>query len=312
MAISYLTIAAGTGSCSRLSFWSAQAIEKYTGLHSIRAGDAIKALIAEGHIALGKKSSRTRPRYEFRSYEEGGNASQEKLIWLPNTLITGTPSGEKSPARRLRSRGDLDSLRLLIDLYQVQYLSAEGGISRTVLRKEYERKKCGESGRHVVWGFVEGHEVSFDHPITRFWKTKKNGLWRPLQTLQDMGLLEIVPHLVENSNSDCEPIHGFGWDGVGEPIEIEVGKAADEAGKRLLGLLHLSVAQKVDCVQMFAPAWDTQPDVQMVGVYRLTYRPQTELTANWYRRISESAQEWFETYQQIRSPNRTFHAVSGF
>ncbi len=44
-------------------------------------------------------------------------------IWLPNTLVTGSGSGEEAPVKRLRSAGDLWTLRLLIELYHAHNLT---------------------------------------------------------------------------------------------------------------------------------------------------------------------------------------------
>jgi hypothetical protein len=38
------------------------------------------------------------------------------MIWLPNTLVTGTSKGEPSPVRRVRQCGNLDALRLLVEV----------------------------------------------------------------------------------------------------------------------------------------------------------------------------------------------------
>ena len=172
MAASYLCIATGTGGGNRTSYWSAQAVEKYTGLHNTRATAAIGELIAADFVRRGEKSSRTRPMYELQTYQriveamlsaacvdealkcavervrkglslspvdkvradrlvktavmwrEGNRYTLHpplvefaaELIWLPNTLVTGTGLGEASPLKRLRSRGDIWALRLLIDL----------------------------------------------------------------------------------------------------------------------------------------------------------------------------------------------------
>jgi len=174
MAAAYLCIATGTGGGNRISFWSAQAVEKYTGLHNSRATATIGELIAADFVHRGEKSSQTRPVYELQTYQtiveamlraacvdetlecvtarvrHGSNLSPvdrrgadrlvkmgvmwregnrytldppavesaAELIWLPNTLVTGTTQGEASPVKRLRSRGDIWALRLLIDLYQ--------------------------------------------------------------------------------------------------------------------------------------------------------------------------------------------------
>ena len=70
LATAYLTIAAGTGSSNRVSFWSAQAIEKYTGLHGTRATKAIGELTETGYLLRGESASRTRPVYEIQPYEK--------------------------------------------------------------------------------------------------------------------------------------------------------------------------------------------------------------------------------------------------
>jgi hypothetical protein len=362
VAAAYLGIATGTGSGNRVSFWSAQAIEKFTGLHNVRATAAIRELIAAGFVRLRDDSSRTRPIYELQSYldivgglqrtvcsdgpeakvlaalRRGRNLSPKEeviarrlavagiifceggdkfssdpppaepaaqLIWLPNTLFTGTAQRESSPVKRLRSLGDLNALRLLIDLYQAQNLSADGGISRAALRHEYERKKCGERGKHIIWRFKSKQSLALCHSSTKtFWDPKmaNNLIFSTLETLKSMALLEIVPHLVENANNDCEPIHGFGWDGAGEDLEMELGRAADQAAQHMLGEARLYTAVTEDGIEMMAPVWNTQANVQMVGVYRLTYRPHTQMTADWCRRMNERAVEWLGIYQQLNPP----------
>ena len=244
--------------------------------------------------------------------------SAADLIWLPNTLVTGTAKGEASPLKRLRSRGDIWALRLLIDLYHAQNLSADGGIGRNVLRHGYERKKYGERGHHVVWGFRAEQSWAMSHSSTKaFWDRQaagdleENPIWSAVGALKDMGLLTIVPHLVENTSHDCEPIHGFGWNGVGEEVERQLGAAADDAGRYIIGEQRLYTAESVDGVDMLVPVWKTQTEVQMVGVYRLTYRPQTQLTADWLRRIHQKSSEWMEVYEKIGPPRNEVPLASG-
>jgi hypothetical protein len=52
-----------------------------------------------------------------------------ELIWLPNTLVTGTTKGEEPPVKRLRATGDIETLRLLVDLYGAHNLRDDGGIA---------------------------------------------------------------------------------------------------------------------------------------------------------------------------------------
>ena len=60
--------------------------------------------------------------------------------------------------------------------------------------------------------------------------TGETDIWRAIQSLEDLGLLVEIPHLVENSSLTCEPIHGLSWDGEGEPAEQELAIAALAAG----------------------------------------------------------------------------------
>ena len=297
-AVSYLTIAAGTGRSNLVSQWSANAVETYSGLHSSRAKAAISELLAEGFLIRKPLSSRTRPVYELQSFSDVLEAARVRLIveselnrniververgskvapadkkfaarmvlggtlwkkgdrfcaelpaveeatnliWLPNSLVTGTDRGEQSPIKRLRSRGDIWSLRLLIDLYHAQNLSADGGISRTVLRSPFAKEKCGEHGRHILWGFSPGESRFADRaPSTEaFWESAecngnpggKTAIWSAVRSLEDLGLLVEIPHLVENSSLTCEPIHGLSWDGKGEPEEEQLARAAAAAGR---------------------------------------------------------------------------------
>jgi hypothetical protein len=62
-AVSYLVIAAGTGGDQRTSFWSAHAIEKYTGIARGRAASSIKLLLANGVARLHESSTPKHPGY---------------------------------------------------------------------------------------------------------------------------------------------------------------------------------------------------------------------------------------------------------
>jgi hypothetical protein len=50
------------------------------------------------------------------------------------------------------------------------------------------------------------------------------------------------------------------------------------------------------------PVWGTLPDVQLIGIFRLRYRPHTSLTADWYRRHMENAAVWLKEYREIGPP----------
>jgi hypothetical protein len=156
------------------------------------------------------------------------------LIWLPNTLVTGTERGEDSPVRRLRSAGDIWTLRLLIDLYHAQNLRDDGGISPTLLWQEFTRMEVGEQGIFTMWAFkpeqiwvswrgcIKAHharpKVADNHPIHE-----------SVRNLKNQGLMTFVPHLWDNKcggeSAQAEIIHAYGVGGSGE----ERGRGAPRA-----------------------------------------------------------------------------------
>jgi hypothetical protein len=129
-------------------------------------------------------------------------------IWLPNTIVTGTDKGEDSPIRRLRSAGDIWTLRLFVDLYSEHSLTANGGINPFVIRQNYERKLIGEQGLFNIWAFkpkqrtlwwvgpFKAHESrggSDPHPA-----------WKSVEILEKQGLLTFVSHLWESDSRQAK------------------------------------------------------------------------------------------------------------
>jgi hypothetical protein len=47
------------------------------------------------------------------------------------------------------------------------------------------------------------------------------------------------------------------------------------------------------------PVFDSYPNAQLVGVYRMRYRPRTYLTAEWLRRLESSHREWIPVYLRL-------------
>jgi hypothetical protein len=129
-------------------------------------------------------------------------AVEPEQIWLPNTIITGTHRNEELPIRRLRSAGDLWTLRLFIDLYHAQNLRDDGGISPAVLRQQYERKMVGEQGIFRIWAFRPGiRTIWWNGPFSPHETRKKakpeddHPIWDSVYRLERQGLLVFVPHL---------------------------------------------------------------------------------------------------------------------
>lgn len=242
-------------------------------------------------------------------YRQGDNYSldfpptEPDVIWLPNTIVTGTDRGEESPVRRLRSGGNVWTLRLFVDLYHAHNLRDDGGISPRVIREEYERKPAGRQGIFSVWAFRRGQQsISWTGPFAAHVqrpekKDQNHPLWENLDQLQKNGLLTFVPHLWESDSKDAEVLHAYGIEGIGgEQKEIEIGQAAHLAGQAMV--LEAKVDGLSGCY--LAPVKYTLPNVQMVGVVRLTYRPHTSRTANWFAELNEKAPHWIQLYRELR------------
>jgi hypothetical protein len=227
------------------------------------------------------------------------------LIWLPNTIITGTNKREPSPICRLRSAGDVWALRLLIDLYHAHNLSDNGGISPWVIRENYESKLVGEQEIFKVWAFKRANGTFWwEGPFGPHLKRPKSEnqdspAWESVRWLQNQGLLTFVPHLWENDSKQAEVLHSYGIRGIGgEPIEIEIANAAYATALSMVPSAKSAAAMR-EGYSYFAPVQSALPKVQMIGVARLTYRPRTRKTSDWYAELHKSAKAWITAYQNM-------------
>jgi hypothetical protein len=128
------------------------------------------------------------------------------LIWLPNELVTGAAS-EIPPLELLRQTQDTMALRLLVDLYHAHNLREDGGVTRRLLYEEYERHDVGGQGELAVCGFRSKHlSARWEGPIAPHRDKDNDGknLWRRVNQLRELGLLEFVPHLVESADESGE------------------------------------------------------------------------------------------------------------
>src|SRR5262249_4374947 len=89
---------------------------------------AVEALKARGIIRQDRRS---------RSFEldvtEIAALVEPLTTWLPNTLIDGA-ANEVPPVELIRQTGSLPALRLLVELYAVQFLPNYGGVPRELLK----------------------------------------------------------------------------------------------------------------------------------------------------------------------------------
>lgn len=241
-------------------------------------------------------------KYVTQAPGEDGTA---QWIWLPQTLVMGTSKGEDSPLERVRRIQDVLALRLFIDLYHVQHLCEHGGIDRGVLRQKFERARVGEHGIYVVWAFTPASPYVYNHHVTKpHWSKDENGslvFWKRLKQLEDAGLIEWMPHLFEGDGPDAEVIHAYGLDWTAQGLdsnENAVGQAAHLAGQAMGNKHEVYGLQRRQCL---APVTRGYPDVQMIGVARLRYRPHTGHTAQWWKITQTRLPEFIKNYESLRA-----------
>lgn len=311
-AAAYLVMACGTGRDNRTTSWSAEAMHKYCGITWERAKAAIDDLIHDGFVRRAAGHSSSKPRYELLplSTSDEANNDSATIIWLPNSIVMGTGKGETPPVHRLRSAGHILAMRIFVEMYHAQNLRDDGGISPQIICTNYERSCIGEQGIFTVWGFkftqrqifwngpFAAHKASADvagvHPVSA-----------SICLLEKMGLLSFIPHIFENDSPQAEIHHPYGVGAQGEdPIETEIGTAADTAARSMCPEWLIENAEN-EGFEYFCPVSRTMPNVQMIGVARLRYRPHTRRTAAWYANLQQFGSRWIEKYQDITARART-------
>jgi len=114
----------------------------------------------------------------------------------------------------------------------------------------------------------------------------------------EQGLIEFIPHLCECTGADAEPIHPYGvdWSPSGlKNLENAVGHAAHEAGRAMR-----KNSEPMKDRGYLAPVRRDYPDVQMVGIARLRYRPHTKRTSEWWAVLHKELPKFIETYNALR------------
>lgn len=130
-------------------------------------------------------------------------------VWLPNALIDGA-ANEVPPVELIRQTRSLSALRLMVELYAVQFLPNYGGVPRELLKHVFERSKVGERGPFIVWG-VRSKHTEAARSLGRWFLTGemitgKDGrrhdagwdaeFWPAVHTLENLGLVERVGMLL--------------------------------------------------------------------------------------------------------------------
>lgn len=237
--------------------------------------------------------------------------AQPDFIWLPNTLLTGTPKGETPPVQRLKQSGDIWALRLLVDLYREHNLRDDGGISPALLRQEFERREVGRRGPYTIWAFKPNDlllwwkgALQVHHARKASDPQQNHPIWASLAMLVETGLLSYVPHLWDNDPEKgqiaaAEILLPYGISGSGgEAVEMAIGRAAHQAALRAAYPEKARAAAQEGFVHL-CPVRSTIPHVCMVGVARLRYRPHTTRTGTWITRLKESGADLLRELEEL-------------
>lgn len=285
-AIAYLVICNGTARDNLFSSWSVNAIETYTGISRGRAKTAVENLIK--YKIVKKVKSGKHPRYQVMDARKAKQLKPKNIIWLPSGIVQSV-SGENSAIDRIRQTHELMLLRMFIDLYSVQNLADDGGISRLVFARVYKREKIAEQGIYDIYGFknnnltttwdTEVTEIHRNYALTE--KEKLNGLneanlfFNRIEMLISMGLVQIIPHLFDNDTHEGEIIHS---------LKTEIANAAFNAADTMVAEHHQT---RIDEFNLVVPVPRHFCKVAVLGIAQLRYKPKTKLTAIWYQKQSK-------------------------
>lgn len=291
--VGYLILASGTGGDQSTTFWSIAAIEGRSGIGRRRAKVLIEDLCNARLMTVDR--SKSRPCYKIKLSKE------PDFIFLPNSLIDGV-GAEIPPVERLRRRQSLPALRMLIEAYAIHDLPTEGGIDWRLIHRQYERCEMAERGLWKVFGFTKGNFTApWSSPLRKQFGQKCNAdenrqFWDTFETLDGLGLVEIVPHLVESKSHDAEIITPCPID-TGTVVEKQVQPAINAAFNAMFqGSFFEVEAQNYDHISIVSI---DQPAVEMVGIVRLVYRPHTGATKAWFAQ-SERIKEYVDGYTELR------------
>jgi hypothetical protein len=282
-------------------------------LRSVATALVARGLAAEAPVPrrLRKQVNEYDASPDFLKLNEAALAALSGLIaiWLPNTLIDGA-GAEVSPIELIRQTRNLSALRLLVELYEVQFLPDFGGISREMLRREFERLHVGERGPFVVWGFRRKPltaSYSLARPYFTGQITKQDGkswdagwgevFFPAFHTLEDLGLIVPVGMLLDGDDPEAEIIHPYGING-GEQAEWDLAHAAHQAAVAMVTDKQLQRAELEGYTHLI-PVRKHVANTALVEIFRLRYRPHTTATAAWYGKMKESTAEWLARYEEI-------------
>lgn len=226
--------------------------------------------------------------------------SRGNLIWLPNALVVG--SGDATPPiKRLRRAQTPLALRLFIDLYASQYLPRHNGIEWGYphgILSTFKAWPVGERGLFQVWGFTADSQQTW--PGSRLLAPYGAGqgnaeadgvFWEAFNCLVRLRLVEMVPHLIANEVGPKTPhpdvIHPAPVDN-GTAEERAITAAAEQAARAMVPPERWDFARQRGNVPI-VPVPVEYERFQLIGIPRLAYRPQTDVTSNW---LAKGTKKW--------------------
>lgn len=278
-AIAYLTIACGVQRGTDLSTWSVNALEKWAGIGRPRAKRAIdemkrRNIIAEATFNVG---ARTHKAWRLPV------STEPDWVYLPNTFIKSAAT-EVAPIERLRKMGSIEAIRMIIQIYHLQDLPANGGLDWSYVHGFYERELITERGRFRIYGWtLKGHTAPTKSSLRKQFgaltKSTNQQFFDTITALVDLGLVEWVRLLVEREDPDAEIVFPCTDIGSGTEIERELKDTAYDTAEAMIGESgHLHRLVSFDIV---APVPDNLPDVAAVDVLRTRYRAHTSRQFAW-------------------------------
>ena len=183
------------------------------------------------------------------------------------------------------------------------------GIDRTLLFQKYERQRLAEHSKYTIWGFSEGEiHMRWAHSLINIHQqdvteaddkkgiTRATTFFRRFGHLQRLGLIQLLPYLVESDDADAELIHPVGTRFI-DSMEEQLGELAQDAAR---ALLHEGAATRMELDDLIAvPVLQHMENVQMIGVFRMRYRPHTNLTGAWWHDFQGRCKQYKSLYENI-------------
>jgi hypothetical protein len=285
----------------------------FTNRTSLEWGGDSPFNIARRLVAKGLASETADRRFSPIPYDVA-EAAKPDWMWLPNTIVSGA-SDETPPVHLLRQAQNPVALRLFVDLYNSHGLAEDGGVHWRQIRENYTRHRVGQRGPFVVWGFqasncaawgvppfVAPHLTGRTEEVEQADGSKKRRdigwkpFWEAWSILVGLGLVELVGHVIEADNDTAEVVHPYAIDN-GEADERELAATAKKAAEALLTTGQIEWAKSY-ALNLLPASVHRLPNVQLVGIARLRYRPHTKATAAWAAKKREW-DEWAKRYREL-------------